>query len=224
MSEWPGEVADAPVEVPVLSSTHRFRGGIWEVRSDDIVFAGQRVTRDLMVHPGAVGVVALDDDDQVLLIRQYRHPVGQFLFEPPAGVLDHPGEDPLAAAQRELAEEAGITASEWHVLVDFANTPGGSSETFRCFLARGLAPLDGGRRYTGEAEEIDLPRTWVPLDEAKDSVLAGRLANPTTVAGVLAAWCARETGWSSLRPADSAWPMREWVVATGRAADLGRHQ
>lgn len=216
MSEWAGPVADADADVAIVDSTTVFRGGIWDVRSDVIDFADQRITRDLMVHPGAVGIIALDDDDRVLLIRQYRHPVGRFLFEPPAGLLDKDGEDPLAAAKRELAEEAGYGASRWDVLVDFANTPGGSSEALRCYLARGLEPLPGGRIHTGEAEEIDLPRAWVPLDRARDLVLAGDLQNPTTVMGVLAAWVSRAGGWASLRPADTSWPLRDYVVRTGR--------
>lgn len=220
MSEWTDEVADEAADVAILSSTDRFHGGVWDVRSDEIEFAGQEVVRDVMVHPGAVGVLALDDDDRVLLIRQYRHPVGWYLFEPPAGLLDKPGEDPLLAAQRELAEEAGYQADEWFVLVDFLNSPGGSSETFRCYLARGLSPIDGGRLFTGEAEETDLPRAWVPLDAARDAVLAGQLQNPTTVAGVLAAWVGRAGGWESLRPADSPWPVRDAVVASGRIRSL----
>lgn len=221
MSEWSGPVADADAEVPILASTPGFVGSIWDVRSDVIDFAGQRITRDLMVHPGAVGIMALDETDRVLLIRQYRHPVGRYLFEPPAGLLDKPDEDPLAAAQRELAEETGYQAAQWHVLVDFANTPGGSSETLRCYLARGLTKLAGGRPLTGEAEEIDLPRAWMPLDEARDAVFAGRLQNPTTVIGVLAAWSSRVTGWDTLRPADSPWPIRDRVVSTGRTTRVG---
>jgi 8-oxo-dGDP phosphatase len=172
--------------------------------------------RDIVVHPGAVGVLALDDSDRVLLIRQYRHPVGGFLFEPPAGLLDHAGEEPLLAAQRELLEEGGYLASDWSVLVDFANTPGGSSEAFRCFLARGITAADGDRPQTGEAEEIDLPQVWVPLDEAKELVLAGHLQNPTTVVGVLAACVARDSGWTSLREPDCPWPIRDHLIGSDR--------
>lgn len=219
--DWSGEVADAAAEVPIVESHLRHRGGVWDVRSDVIDFAGQRITRDVVVHPGAVGVLALDEADRVLLIRQYRHPVGRYLFEPPAGLLDHAGEQPLVAAKRELLEEAGYEAADWHVLVDFANSPGGSSETFRCYLARGLTAHPEGRQHTGEAEESDLPQAWLGLDEARTAVLAGRLQNPTTVVGVLAAWSARATGWDTLRPAEDPWPLREYVVDSGRTRDLG---
>lgn len=222
MTDWPGEVRDADANIPVLASEERFHGAVWGVRSDTIEIHGHTVVRDLMVHPGAVGIMVLDDDDRVLLIRQYRHPIGQFFFEPPAGLLDKPDEDPLVAAQRELAEEAGLRARHWHVLVDFCNTPGGSTETFRCYLARGLSRLPEGRHQTGEAEEVDLPQAWLTLDDARLAVLDGRLQNPTTVTGVLAAWSARATGWDTLRPADAPWPRRERVVDSGRVYRMDR--
>ena len=109
---WDGPVGDAVAPHPVLDSVERFRGRVWAVRSDTVdVGPGEPVVRDLVVHPGAVGVVALDDADRVLLIRQYRHPVGMYLFEPPAGLLDVAHEDALATARRELVEEAGVVAS-----------------------------------------------------------------------------------------------------------------
>ncbi|MEZ5116513.1 MAG: NUDIX hydrolase [Candidatus Nanopelagicales bacterium] len=218
-ADWTGPVADQVEPHAVVSMIERFRGRVWSVRSDTVDLGPDHehpVVRDLVVHPGAVGVLALDDDDRVLLVRQYRHPVGMYLFEAPAGLLDVAGEDPWITAQRELAEEAGLVAARWHVLVDFLNSPGGSTETFRCFLARGLSPLPGGRPHTGEAEELHLPQAWVPLDEAKDLVLAGRLQNPTTGMGVLAAWAARAGGWRGLRPVDAPWPVRAAVLAAGR--------
>ena len=215
--EWTGPVADAEADLPVLDVVHRFTGAVIAVRSDTVDVAGHVVVRDVVVHPGAVGILALDHLDRVLLVRQYRHPVGGYLFEPPAGLLDVDGEAPLATAARELLEESGWTAATWHVLVDFANSPGGSSEVFRCYLARDLAPAPGGRVATGEAEEAHLPRVWVDLDEARDLVLAGRLANPTAVVGILAAWAARAGGWSALRPATAPWPARERVAAIDAA-------
>jgi ADP-ribose pyrophosphatase len=113
-------------------------------------------------------------------------------------------------------EEAGFAATRWHVLVDYANSPGGSSEVFRCYLARGLSPVPGGRTLTGEAEEAHLPRAWVDLDVARDLVLAGRLTNPTAVAGILAAWASRAGGWPRCgRPSP-------WRCASGSAVDAAR--
>jgi ADP-ribose pyrophosphatase len=182
---------------------------IWDVRRDEVDLGdGQTVTREVVDHTGAVGVVVLDARDRVLLLRQYRHPVRSYLWEPPAGLLDVAGEDPQVAAARELAEEADLVADEWHVLVDFYNSPGGSTEAFRCYLARGVREVPVGERHQREHEERNMARAWVDLSEARDLVLAGKLHNPTTVCGVLAAAAAREAGWATLRPADAPWPER----------------
>ncbi|MGN6332631.1 MAG: NUDIX domain-containing protein [Motilibacteraceae bacterium] len=198
-------------EVARLDVVHRekvFDGLVWDVRRDTVRLAdGHQVTRDVQDHPGAVGILALNEDDEVLLVKQYRHPAGRYLWEPPAGLLDVDGEHPWRAAQRELWEEAGMVADEWHVLVDYYNSPGGSTEAFRCFLARGVREADG-ERHEGHGEERDMPVEWVPLEDAVAAVLAGRLHNPTAVSGVLAAHAGRAAGWSSLRPADAPWPER----------------
>lgn len=200
---WRGPIRDTGEPAHLLESTERYRGHVWSIRSDRVELpTGHVVERDVVDHPGAVGVVALDDEDRVLLIRQYRQPVGGYLFEVPAGLRDVEGEHPWHTAQRELLEEAGYTADSWHVLVDFFNSPGGSDEAFRCYLARGLHEMPGGRPHTGEAEEAHLPRAWVPLSEAVDLVLSGELHNPTVVSGVLAASAARDRDWATLRPAD----------------------
>jgi 8-oxo-dGDP phosphatase len=202
-------IADEPASLPVARSEVVYHGLVWDIRRDTVDLGnGQVVTREMVEHTGAVGVVALDADDRVLLVRQYRHPVRSYLWEPPAGLLDVVGEDPLTAVRRELAEEADLTADEWHVLVDFFNSPGGSSEGFRCYLARGLHHVPVGERHARDGEERDMRTAWVPLDEARDLVLAGRLHNPTAVTGILAACAARDTGWNMLRPADSPWPER----------------
>lgn len=215
--EWRGPVRDSAAEKPVTRSVDRFAGRIWSVRSDEVDFGGDvRAERDVLLHPGAVAVIALDDLDRVLLIRQYRHPVAMHLFEPPAGLLDHAGEPPQDTAARELAEEAGYAADRWDVLVDLLNSPGGSSEAIRVYLARGLSPLPDGRQHTGEAEEAHLPRAWVPLDEARDLVLTGAIGSPSAVVGVLAAVSARDAGWLTLRPADAPWPARDRIAGTGR--------
>lgn len=208
---WTGPIADVHDPLPTMASVPRFEGHVWSVATETIAFpGGQQVQRDVVIHPGAVGVAAIDDSGAILLIRQYRHPVGGYLFELPAGLRDVAGEDPLVTAQRELAEEAGLTAGRWDVLVDFFNSPGGSSEAFRCYLARDVRPLPGGRRPSGEAEEAELPQVWVAVDQAVDLVLGGALHNPTTVVGVLAAKAARDRGWRTLRPADGPmWSLPE---------------
>ena len=203
------EVADEQTAPRVRSSETVHHGMVWDVRRDEIELAdGQTVTREVIDHPGAVGVVVLDDHDRVLLLRQYRHPVRSYLWEPPAGLLDVAGEDPLLAVQRELAEEADLIADEWHVLVDYYNSPGGSTEAFRCYLARGLHDVPEAERHEREHEERGMVPAWVPLAEARDLVLAGQLHNPATVCGILAAAAARDAGWDSLRPADTPWPER----------------
>lgn len=216
---WRGEILDVSDPAQLLDSVERYDGSIWDVRTDRVRLPGGAVVeRDVVHHPGAVGILALDRDDRVLLIRQYRQPVGGYLFELPAGLRDVAEEHPLATAQRELAEEAGLMAARWDVLVDFYNSPGGSTEAFRCFLARELSDIDGGRPRTGEAEEHHLPQAWVPLVDAVDMVLEGRLHNPTSVAGVLAAAAARDRGWTTLRAADSA--MWELPDRTDHCDDL----
>jgi ADP-ribose pyrophosphatase len=158
--------------------------------------------RVVVTHPGAVAVLALDDAGQVLMIRQYRHPAGYQLWEIPAGLRDVAGEPLAETAKRELLEETGYTAGEWHVLVDIFTSPGFSNERIRIFLARDVrqAP-DAG--YEREHEEKFLTTEWVPLAEAVRLALAGKLHNGQTVAGVLAASAARSAGFSGLRPGDA---------------------
>lgn len=212
----PLEVVDVFDPQPVVAEVERFRGLRWDVRSDTVELSnGETVVRDLVIHPGAVGILAIDDEDRVLLNRQYRHPVGAFLWEPPAGLMDVLDEEPLACAKREFMEEAGLQATEWNVLFDFFNSPGGSTEAFRCFLARGLSEVPEGRP-PGEAEEADLQPVWVPLAEAMELVRSGALHNPTAVTGICAAYAAQQDGWAGLRPADSPWPLRDDLLRTDR--------
>jgi ADP-ribose pyrophosphatase len=152
---------------------------------------GHVVVRDVLRHPGAVAVAAVDERGRVLLIRQYRHPVGAFMWEIPAGLLDQAGEDPLECARRELLEEAGVTAQDWAPLLDLALSPGGTSERIRIFRASGLQVDPGARPHTGEAEERDLPQLWVPIEEAVEHCLRGSISNATAVAAILALHAAR---------------------------------
>jgi ADP-ribose pyrophosphatase len=217
MSEfWNGPISDHWEPVRVLNSESIHRGAKWNVVVESVDIGGHQVRRDVVVHPGAVAIVVLDHMDRVYLIRQYRQPLGAFLFETPAGLLDDPHEFPLTAAQRELAEEAGLVADTWHVLIDFFNSPGGSSEAIRVYLARGISQIVGGRHHTGEAEEMELPGVWLDLDTAVNAVLDGSMGNPTTVVGVLAAQAARGSDWNRLREAESQWQAREMLMANGR--------
>ena len=201
------ELRDVVGAKPVLSTQLDFSGRVWDVVSDEVdLGAAGVVTRDYVRHPGAVGVLTLDEHERVLLVHQYRHPVGMTLWELPAGLLDVEDEPPLAAAQRELAEEADLRAGEWHTLMDWVLSPGGTSEAFRCYLARDVTPVPLGERHTREGEEHEMPTAWFRLDEVRDAILAGRLNSPSLVVGVLAACASREQGWSTLRPADAPWP------------------
>lgn len=213
---WSGTVKDSLEPATLVDNETVHVGGKWKVNVETIDIAGQRVKRDIVIHPGAVAILVLNDRDEVLLIRQYRQALGMFLFETPAGLLDIPGENPLDAAQRELAEEAGVRADRWDTLVDFYNSPGGSSEAIRIYLAREIAELSDGRVVTGEAEEIDLPCVWIPLERAVELVLGGDLGNPTAVVGILAAWAWRSDSRRVLRGADAPWTAREGLKSIGR--------
>src|SRR5450631_1762602 len=195
---------------PVLDSAVVFKGMVWDVRRDtvDLGEAGQ-VRREYVDHPGAVSIVALrevDDRAQVLLIQQYRHPVGAFEWELPAGLLDVAGEPPWTGAARELHEEADLMAGRWQVLIDFFGSPGGISEALRVFLARDLADVGHDARFTREGEERGIRVCWVDLDEAHEAVLRGQLHNPSAVIGILTAHAARARDWAMLRPPDAPWP------------------
>ena len=193
--------ADAVAPRPVLSSQTLHEGMIWDVVADEVDLGeAGTVRREYVRHPGAVSVVALDEDDRVLLLQQYRHPVRSELWEPPAGLLDVEGEPPHLAAARELAEEADLVAADWRLLAEYLSSPGGSDESLRVYLARGLGEVPEAERHTREAEEHGMVARWVPLDDAVADVLAGRLRNPSTVIGVLAAHASRARGWADLRP------------------------
>jgi ADP-ribose pyrophosphatase len=158
--------------------------------------------RIVVAHPGAVAVVPLDEVGRVLMLRQYRHPVGYQLWEIPAGLRDADGEPPLETAKRELLEETGYTATDWHVLVDYFTSPGFTDERIRSFLARGLAKA-ADDDYQRHGEERFLTYAWVPLTEAVSLALAGKLHNNAAVIGVLAAHAASAAGFTTLRPADA---------------------
>ncbi|MGY0007604.1 NUDIX domain-containing protein [Micromonospora sp. I033] len=182
-------------------------GRIFSVVSDDVTMpGGGTAARDYVTHVGAVAVVALDDAGQVVLIRQYRHPVGRHLWELPAGLMDVQGEDLAAAAARELAEEADLTAGTIDLLVDLHSSPGFSNEVVRIFLARDLADVPAAQRHDRRDEEADLQVVRVDLDEAVRMVLAGEITNASCVAGLLAAARARQAGFAELRRPEAPLP------------------
>ena len=201
------EIRDEHVTVRTLSSREVFSGKVFGIQRDELVLneAQEPILREYMSHPGAVVIVALRGDggeEEILLERQYRHPVGAKLWEVPAGLLDIPGEDPLVGAQRELAEEADLVAEQWDVLLDIFNSPGCSSESIRIFLARELSQTQ--TPFDREDEEADFEYQWVKLDDAVTAALQGRLHNASTVCAVLATEAARRRGWE-LRGVSSPW-------------------
>ena len=205
----PGQaVADAPAQWPVVSSAEQYEGRIISVRTDTIRSPdGNTAVREVVAHPGAVGMVALDESGpapRVLMIRQYRHPVGRLLWELPAGLRDVAGEPLLRTGRRELLEETGYRAARWNVLVDYFSSPGISTERLRVFLARGLELVPASERdFVPENEEAHLLVDWVPLDEAVRLALAGELHNGVAVIGILAAHVASRSGFAGLRDADA---------------------
>lgn len=205
-------------DFPVESSEVLYSGRVMALRSDQVVMPGGRVaTREIVEHPGAVAVVALDADDRIMMIHQYRQAVRRRLWELPAGLLDVAGEDPVLTAQRELAEEAGLAAEEWSVLLDIVPSPGFSDESIRVFLARGVTEV--GRTDMGaeesDNEEADLTVKWVSMPVAVRMVLAGTIVNATTVAAVLAAHVLAAAP-TAARPVDAPWTDRPTRFAARR--------
>lgn len=189
-------LSDRKTSFPVLESREVFRGRVFSMLSQQVRYEHEVVCRDFIKHPGAVAIVALRRGQdasnpagkpEVLMIDQYRHPVGATLWEIPAGLLDVAGEDSLAAAQRELREEASLQATRWDVLIDYFTSPGGSSESLRVFLAQDLTFIPPENNdFVKEGEEAFMTSRWVTLDDALNAIFDGRLHNPSAVVGVLA--------------------------------------
>lgn len=194
-------------EYPVVDSEQVFAGHVLSVRIDTLRMPdGSTATREIVGHPGAVGIVALDGDDQVVLVNQYRPAVGRRLDELPAGLLDQDGEPAVDAARRELAEETGLAAARWDVLLDLNSSPGFSDEAIRIYLARDLHDSGEPDGFEAEHEEQSMTVARVPLRVAVERVLAGEITNAAAVAGILAAAQARTSGFAGLRAPDAPWP------------------
>ena len=198
-------ITDQPEHWPVVSSAELLRSRLVTVRSDKVLTPDNDLAeRDVVLHPGAVAVLALDDADRILMIRQYRHPVGRLLWEIPAGLRDVAGEETWVTAPRELMEETGYRAQDWRVLADYYSSPGYSTERLRIFLARGLEPIPAAElRFVPRDEEAHLLLGWLPLDEAVRKVFAGELHNGPAVLAIMAGYTARSEGYDRLRPADA---------------------
>lgn len=198
-------------EFHTVASQDIYRGKVLALRADEVAMPdGAIARREVVEHYGAVAVAAVDDDGRVVLIHQYRHPLHRRLWELPAGLLDEPGEQPPVAAARELAEEVGLAASDWSVLVDVAASPGFTDEVVRVYLARGLSSADRERPFGDE--EADLVVHRVPLADAVRMVLAGDVVNASSVGGILAAHAVL-AGSDAVRPVDAGWPDRPTSLA-----------
>ena len=160
-----------------------FHGKIWDVVSKTFDFQGEELTREYIQHPGAVAVLAINEQDEVLLIKQYRAPVNQYLYEMPAGLRDAEDVNDIEAAKRELAEEADYQAQTWTHLHSFYTTPGSSSEVIEIFLAQDLSPT--GHSFDRTSEEKGMVPIWVPFAEVLESVMQSKTKSPTLVVAVL---------------------------------------
>ena len=175
---------DEPANLSISESEVVFEGMIWNVVRDTFEYSGSVLKREYVLHPGAVAIIALNDQQEILLIKQYRHPVRERLWEIPAGLLDVPGEQKLDAAKRELMEETGYAAAAWEELTSFHTTPGGNNETITIFLAKDAKHI--GHDLLLEGEEVDMETRWVALSEAVASVVRGEMRSPSAAVGIMA--------------------------------------
>jgi 8-oxo-dGTP pyrophosphatase MutT (NUDIX family) len=195
-----------------VSSETIYCGKIFALRVDEVRMPGGNVAkREVVEHYGAVAVLAMNDDNEIVMVYQYRHPIGRRLWELPAGLLDLDGEAPHITAARELEEEAGLAAKQWWVLVDLDSTPGFSDESVRVYLATGLS--DVGRPEAHD-EEADLTLRWFPMDEALRMIMSGEVVNTIAVAGILAVHTVSDG--TALRPVDAPWIDKPTAFAARR--------
>jgi 8-oxo-dGTP pyrophosphatase MutT (NUDIX family) len=200
-------------EFETVNSETLYIGKIFALRVDDVRMPhGNVAKREVIEHYGAVAVLAMDEDNNIVMVYQYRHPVGRRLWELPAGLLDLGGEPPHISAARELKEEAGLEATEWRVLVDLITAPGFSDESVRVYLATGITDVG---RPDAHDEEADLQVKWFSLEEARRMVLDGEIVNSIAIAGILAAHDVEDP--SALRPADAPWIDRSKAFAARQA-------
>jgi ADP-ribose pyrophosphatase len=179
-------VADEPEAWPVRSTRTEFEGAVINVRVDTLHYGGQTFDREVVTHPGAVAIAAIDAEDRVLVLSQYRHAAQRRMVELPAGLLDVAGEEPVLAAQRELREEGGVRAERWRPLLEYVPSPGMSTERVRIFVAEDLSPAEQQDGFEAEHEEAAMSKEWVALDDLVAAVMAGSVQNGHTVVAALA--------------------------------------
>lgn len=205
-SDW----VDSYVSKTVLKRDTAYKGRIWDVIHDTFELGPYTIERDYVRHMGAVAILAINSNSELLTIRQYRQPVGAYLIEIPAGLLDSAEEEPLVAAQRELLEEAKCVAAQWSVLADFFTSPGSTSEAVRIYLAEDIRELESRVAHLDD-EESEIETNWVQLEKAIDHIQRGEWQSPTLVLSVLAYSASLAT-----RASDSEWPARSHLVRTNR--------
>lgn len=201
---------DEYIDKKIVNRKIAHNGRIWDVVHDTFELGPYEIERDYVRHMGAVAVLAVNKHKELLTIRQYRQPVGAYLIEIPAGLLDNVDEDPIVAAQRELMEEANCTASRWSVLADFFTSPGSTSEAVRIYLAEDVSELD--MKITElDDEESEIEKYWVSIDDALDRIEAGQWQSPTLMVGIMA-----YARLKNRRSVDSQWPARTHLLETDR--------
>jgi len=159
-----------------------YEGRVIKVSVDTVDLPnGMRIPLEIVRHPGGAAVVALDAQQRICLLRQYRHAAGGYIYELPAGKLE-PGEPPEVTIERELAEEAGMTAANWRSLGSYFSSPGVFTEIIHLYLATGLTPV-AARPEADEVFEVE----WWPLEQAVERARNGELADAKTIIGILRA-------------------------------------
>ncbi|PKH39866.1 NUDIX domain-containing protein [Nocardioides alpinus] len=188
--------ADRPMSWPVVSSRDLHRDG-WVValREDVITRPGHpdEFSRISLEHPGAVIVLAVDDAERVICLRQYRHTSGQEFVELPAGLRDAGEEPAVETAKRELQEEVELEAAHWQLLLSTYASAGISDEVHEIFLARGLSHAPRGD-FEMRHEEAEMERFWVPMADLLEAVLEGRVRQGPLAQAVLAYAVLRQRG------------------------------